>query len=52
MYKDTRGPFLQWLRPRGYRGELLVGPFYWLAPGELLYRGAVWLNTLGWRWER
>lgn len=47
MHSDTRGPLLRWLRPRGYRGELLVGPFYWLAPAHLLWRAAVFVNTWG-----
>ena len=38
---------IDWLRPRGHNGELLVGPLYWLHPVELMYRTAVFINTLG-----
>lgn len=43
-YNDNRGPFLRWLRPRGYRGELLVGPFHKLHPANIMYRIAIWLS--------
>lgn len=37
---------IDWLRPRGYHGELLVGPLEFLSPASLLYNGAVFINTL------
>jgi len=43
-YHDLRGPLLRWLRPRGYRGELLVGPFAEYRPIPLLVRLAIWLS--------
>lgn len=32
---------IDWLRPRGYHGELLVGPLEFIHPASLLYNGAV-----------
>ena len=44
---------IAWLRPRGYRGELLVGPLDRLHPVTLMYEAAVFINTLEWpRWRR